>query len=156
MDKFADWKTQEEAAEILECSKKTIARMADQKKIQRVLRRVPGRKPMPVFNPDDIEALRVKTVEAEPFYVGEQGSVPEAKALARQTSQSEVNLLARLFADRNRSAVPVEQKVFLNLKESVEYSGLPKAWLLREIKSENIKAIKVGGWRIRRTDLEQL
>ena len=32
----------------------------------------------------------------------------------------------------------------------------PKAWLLREIKSENIKAIKVGGWRIRRTDLEQL
>ena len=115
--------------------KKTIARMADQKKIQRVLRRVPGRKPMPVFNPDDIEALRVKTVEAEPFYVGKQGSVPEAKALARQTSQSEVDLLARLFADRNRSAVPVEQKVFLNLKESVEYSGLPKAWLLREIKS---------------------
>ena len=73
MDKFADWKTQEEAAEILECSKKTIARMADQKKIQRVLRRVPGRKPMPVFNPDDIEALRVKTVEAEPFYVGKTG-----------------------------------------------------------------------------------
>ena len=127
MDKFADWKTQEEAAEILECSKKTIARMADQKKIQRVLRRVPGRKPMPVFNPDDIEALRVKTVEAEPFHVGEQGSVPEAKALARQPSQSEVDLLARLFADRNRSAVPVEQKVFLNLKESAEYSGMPKA-----------------------------
>ena len=42
--------------------------------------------------------------------------MPEAKALARQTSQSEVDLLARLFADRNRSAVPVEQKVFLNLE----------------------------------------
>ena len=31
--------------------------MAAQKKIERVLRRVPGRKPMPVFNPDDIEAI---------------------------------------------------------------------------------------------------
>ena len=156
MEKLADWKTQEEPAEILECSKKTIGRMAEQKKIQRLLRRVPGRKPMPVFNPADIEALRVKTVEAQPFPVGEPGAVPEVKALARQTSQSGVDLLAQLFADRNRSAVPVEQKVFLNLKEAAEYSGMPKAWLLREIKSEKIKAIKVGGWRIRRTELEQL
>ena len=36
-----DWKTQAEAAEILKCSQKTIGRMAAQKKIQRVLRRVP-------------------------------------------------------------------------------------------------------------------
>ena len=43
---------------ILKCSQKTVGRMAAQKKIQRVLRRVPGRKPMPVFNPDDIEAIR--------------------------------------------------------------------------------------------------
>ena len=50
----------------------------------------------------------------------------------------------------------MEQKVFLNLKEAVEYSGMPKAWLMREIKSGKIEAIKAGGWRIRRADLEQL
>ena len=147
-DPLDDWKTQAEAAEILKCSQKTIGRMAAQKKIQRVLRRVPGRKPMPVFNPDDIEAIRAEMVQVDPFPVKERG---EVKALARQTSQGGVDLLAQLLADRISPtlAVPVEQKVFLNLKEAAAYSGLPKAWLMREIKSGKIKAIKAGGWRIR-------
>ena len=154
-DQLDDWKTQAEAAEILKCSQKTVGRMAAQKKIQRVLRRVPGRKPMPVFNPDDIEALRAEMVKVEPFPVRERG---EEKALVRQTRQRGVDLLAQLLADRisPASAVPVGQKIFLNLKEAAEYSGLPKAWLMREIKSGNIKAMKAGGWRIRRAELEQL
>ena len=154
-DPLDDWKTQAEAAEILKCSQKTVGRMAAQKKIQRVLRRVPGRKPMPIFNPDDIAALRAEMAQVEPFPVGERG---EGKALARQTSQGRVDLLAQLLADRISPAlnVPVEQKVFLNLKEAAEYSGLPKAWLMREIKNGKIKAIKAGGWRIRRAELEQL
>ena len=155
IDQLDDWKTQAEAAEILKCSQKTIGRMAGQKKIQRVLRRVPGRKPMPVFNPDDIEALRAEMMQVEPFPVKERG---EGKALARQTSQDRVDLLAQLLADRipPAPAVPVAQKVFLNLKEAAEYSGMPKAWLMREIKNGKIKTIKSGGWRIRRSDLEQL
>ena len=150
-----DWKTQAEAADILKCSQKTVGRMAAQKKIQRVLRRVPGRKPMPIFNPGDIEAIRAEMVQVDPFPVKERG---EVKALARQTSQGGVDLLAQLLANRISPAlgVPVEQKVFLNLKEAAEYSGMPKAWLIREIKSGKIKAIKAGGWRIRRSDLEQL
>ena len=55
VDQLDDWKTQAEAAEILKCSQRTIGRMVGQKKIQRILRRVPGRKPMPVFNSDDYE-----------------------------------------------------------------------------------------------------
>ena len=66
-DKLAHWKTQTEAATMLECSEKTISRYATQNKIQRALRRVPGRKPMPVFNPADIERIRGETVEVKPF-----------------------------------------------------------------------------------------
>ena len=55
IDPLDNWKTQAEAAAILKCSQKTIGRMATQKKIQRVLRRVPGRTPMPVFNPGAVE-----------------------------------------------------------------------------------------------------
>ena len=78
--------------------------------------------------------------------------------MARLPSQGGVDLLAQLLADRISLArsVPVEQKVFLNLKEAAEYSGMPQAWLMREIKSGKIKAIKAGGWRIRRAELEQL
>ena len=154
-DQLNDWKTQAEAAEILKCSEKTVRRMAAQKKIERVLRRVPGRKPMPVFNPDDIEAIRAETAQPKPFPVGKR---VEEKALAPRSRQSGIDLLAQLLADRisPARAVPVEQKVFLNLKEAAEYSGLSKAWLMREIKAGKIKAIKTGGWRIRRSELLQL
>ena len=154
-DQLDDWKTQAEAAKILNCSEKTVGRMAVQKKIERVLRRVPGRKPMPVFNPDDIEAMRAEAAQPKPFPVRERGG---EKALVPRSRQGGVDLLAQLLADRisPAPAVPVEQKVFLNLKEAAEYSGLSKAWLMREMKSGKIKAIKTGGWRIRRSDLLQL
>ena len=154
-DQLEHWKTQAEAAEILKCSGKTISRMAAQNKIQRALRRVPGRKPMPVFNPIDGERLRAETVEVKPFPVE---APKETKSLARVPSQDGVKLLAQLFEDRLSSSrsVAVERKVFLNLDEASEYMGMPKAWLRREIKSGNLKAILSGGWRIRRLDLEKL
>ena len=46
--------------------------------------------------------------------------------------------------------------MFLNLAEAVEYSGLSRAWLLREIQEGRLEAMKTGGWRIRRSTLEGL
>ena len=154
-DQLEQWKTQAEAAEILKCSEKTISRMAGQNKIQRALRRVPGRKPMPVFNPIDVERIRSETMEVKPFPVA---GAKEAKSLARVPSQDGVKLLAQLFAERLSSSrsVPVEQKVFLKLNEASEYMGMPKAWLRRQIKDGKLKAVLAGGWRIRRADLENL
>ena len=154
-DHLNDWKTLEEAAEILKCSKRTILRMAEQKRIQRVLRRVPGRKPMPVFNPSDIEAIRTKTVEIEPFPVAKE---VERQALAPQTRQRGIDLLAQLFNERSAAAprVPLERKIFLTLIEASEYSGMPKSWLLQKIKQNELTAIKARGWRIRRSEIDNL
>ena len=66
-DKFADWKSKAEAAQILRCSHKTIERLAGQNKIQKHMRRIPGRRSTPVYHPDDIEALRNDTANLEPF-----------------------------------------------------------------------------------------
>ena len=153
-DHLDDWKTQDEAAAILGCSTKTIARLAEQKKIQRVLRRIPGRKPMPVFNPADIETIRKKTVEIEPFPVAKQ---VEDLALAPQARQREAGLLMRLLLDRASPAVTSPRhKLFLTLREAADYSGMPRAWLIQKIKAGELAAIKARGWRIRRADLEQL
>ena len=129
--------------------------MAAQGKIQKALRRVSGRKPMPVFNPRDIERLRSETVDLKPFPVEE---AKEEKSLARRPSQDGTNLFAQLLADRLGSpqAVPLERKVFLNLDQASEYTSMPKGWLRRQIKSGELPAILSGGWRIRRADLEKL
>ena len=152
------WKTKAEAAEILKCSEKTVSRLADQKRIQKVMRRNPGRRAQPVFNPDDIEAIRHDQDRIEAFPVVAQRSAAGAALARRDTAVSTVGVVAQLLADRLSPAprVPVERKVLLNLKEAAEYSGMPKAWLLREIKAGKLKAIKAGGWRIRRSDLEQI
>ena len=142
----------------LKCSEKTISRLADQKKVQKMMRRNPGRRAQPVFNPDDIEAIRGNQDQIEAFPVAVGRSAPGAALARRDTAISTVGVLAQLLADRLSPAprVPVERKVLLNLREAAEYSGMPKAWLVREIKAGKLKAIKAGGWRIRRLDLEQI
>jgi excisionase family DNA binding protein len=154
-DQLGHWKSQAEAAEILKCSEKTISRMAGQGKIEKAMRRVPGRKPMPVFNPTDIERLRRQTVDLKPFPVEE---AKEEQALAPRPSQDGASLFAQLLADRlgSAQAVPLERKVFLNLEQASEYTGMPKEWLRRQIKKGDLPAILSGGWRIRRADLEKL
>ena len=100
------------------------------------------------YNTDDIEAIRAEKVQVNPLPFSEQSG---GKTLPRQTRPAGAGLLAQPLVDRQRSVVPVEQKVFLDLKEAAEYSGMPKTWRIR-----GIKAINAGGWRRRRSELEQL
>ena len=114
--------------------------MAAQGKIQKALRRVSGRKPMPVFNPRDIERLRSETVDLKPFPVEE---AKEEKSLARRPSQDGTNLFAQLLADRLGSpqAVPLERKVFLNLDQASEYTS---RGCLREGAKSYVKRVTAG------------
>ena len=70
------WKTKAEASEILKCSEKTISRLAAQKRIQKLMRRNPGRRAQPVFSPDDIEALRGDQDQIEAFPVATERDAP--------------------------------------------------------------------------------
>ena len=101
------------------------------------------------------EAIRTRLKR---FPVATERNAPGTALARRDTAVSTVGVLAQLLADRLSPAprVPVERKVLLNLREAAEYSGMPKAWLLREIKAGELKAIKAGGWRIRRSELLQL
>ena len=69
-DKFADWKSKSEAAHILRCSNKTIERLAGQNKIQKVMRRIPGRRSTPVYHPGDIEGCAPKPQTLNRFRSG--------------------------------------------------------------------------------------
>ena len=70
-----------------------------------------------------------------------------------------VELLLQLLSNSGasaRAATAPRHKLFLTLKEAAHYSGMSRAWLLRKIKAEELPAVKDGGWKIRRSDLEQI
>ncbi len=153
---FEGWKTKSEVVALLQCSERTVERMATEKKIQKAIRRIPGRKGLPVFNPEDIERVRQETMAPEGFLVPEQGS-GKPKALVRRSVPGDpAEFLGQLAAAVAAPPLRLSEKLFLTLKEAAAYSGMPKTWLLKNIKSGELKAIKAAGWKIRRSDLEEL
>jgi excisionase family DNA binding protein len=52
--------------------------------------------------------------------------------------------------------VPLHRKFYLSLDEAAALSGLPKSYIQRCIKDGRLKATKLGGWKIRRSDLEAI
>ena len=54
------------------------------------------------------------------------------------------------------SDLPLRDKLFLTIKEAARFAGLPQATIRRLIHAAAIPAVKAGGWRIKRSDLEQL
>ena len=52
--------------------------------------------------------------------------------------------------------MPLRDKLFLNIKEATRFSGLPESTIRRLLRSGKLHGVKTGGWRIKRSDLEQL
>ena len=104
--------------------KTNIERLATQNKIQKAMRRIPGRKDTLVYHPDDIEAIRARTAQLEPFQVGAR-ETPEGLAPARHNGGVELPL--QLFSNSGASAPAAtapRHKLFLTLKEAADYSGM--------------------------------
>jgi excisionase family DNA binding protein len=94
---------------------------------------MPGRKPLPVYHPEDVDKLCVRTLTP---------IVMKTPAVQQKPAPK-----------MSQFIVPVEQKLFLSIKEAAAYSGLPEAYLLRQIKCGAIKAAKIPSWRIKRDEL---
>jgi hypothetical protein len=156
------WPTKKAAAEYLGLAEKTLDRMAERGEIQKGLRRQPGRPPVVVFHPDDIERAKQER-EPEPFVLptnGTNGTGRELQPLSQQQQTTAAALVQVLTAIADRIAEPPAQQLkepfFLTMRQAREVSGLPPSYL-REHFVESGRAVKTGrGWRIRRADLEQL
>ena len=72
----------------------------------------------------------------------------------RMLATQEAGLLAELLA--NTRAAGLRHKLFLSIREASEYTGLPISVIRRLVKAEQLPAVKVGGWRIKRKYLDAL
>ena len=106
-------------------------------------------RPLPVYDPSGLEKIKDSQT---PQAVG----VPPSEALPPNLLAPRVDLPSFLEALLPAKDVPLQNKLFLNVKEAARYSGLPQATILRLIRSGKLPAAKAGGWRIQRSDLERI
>lgn len=152
---LSGWLTKEEVAARLSASEKTVERYVKKGDLERKTRRVPGRRPLPVFNPDDVERIEAETIERTP-----------AGALARSDNHGGQLEAVEAFGAMVRAAVAdkpakvrLDRKVTLTIPEAAELSGLGRGVIERAIGEGRIVAHPFGphGARVlRREDVEWL
>ncbi len=147
---LSSWPTKGEVVAQIGISERSLERLIQKKQVRRGYRRVPGRRSLAVLHPDDIEKLKQETLL--PLPDSPTGSKATLLPVARQATVA--NLLAALAV--NGTQVPLHRKLYLSVKEAAKYSGLPQAYLRRLIGDGTLTALKAGGYRIRRSDLEKL
>lgn len=156
-DDLSKWLPLSEASRILECSEKTVNRYISKGLIERQYRRVPGRRELPVLNPADVEKLKQETVERSPFVVPQSQPSTPGTALARTAPVPDFTqsaLLQQLLTIRS-TAVPTENKLFLNIEEAANYTGLSESFLSELARAGKVPAMKHGRWLFWREGLRE-
>ena len=145
-----DWFTKSQAAAFLQLSEKTIERLAAKGDLRRASRKRPGVRPLVVYHPDDLQQIK-------------DSQIPRVEIMAQADPQQQqpalvprADLLPSLLQNLLPSDLPLRDKLFLTVKEAARFAGLPQATIRRLIHAAAIPAVKAGGWRIRRADLEQI
>ena len=143
-----DWFTKSQAAAFLQVSEKTIERLATKGDLRRTMSKCPGVRPLPVYNPDDLQ--KIKDSQVPRVEIVSQAEAPQSSALAPRIDLP--SFLQTFFP----SDLPLRDKLFLTIKEAARFAGLPQATIRRLIHADKLPAVKAGGWRIKRSELEQL
>ncbi len=162
---ISSWPTKSETSELLQVSFRTLDKFVTDGKLQSAKRPQSGKPPATVYHPDDVERLRLAKQPAAHVMPTPNGTgthpaqLRETVGLTARSGAAD-GFMAFLEILRAHLAQPAEslpQRLFLTLREAVDYSGLPQGELLRAIKEGKLGARKTWkGWRIRRKDLEEL
>ena len=145
-----DWLTKNQVAVALEVVGKTVERMARRGELRQVWRQRGGRRPLAIYNPDDVAKVKARLASGDsiPSPVGPLCAEP--KGVWRRTAPAKM------------PSCPVHVKLYLDTWEAAAYSGLPRAFLEQLIKDGALDVHIVGvnsrgqRKRIKRSDLEHL
>ena len=141
-----NWPTKTQAAAFLKISEKTIERLAAKGELRRESRKRSGVRPLVVYHPDDLQQIK-------------DSQTPNVEIMAQADPQQQTALVPRadlpsLLKNLFPSDPPLRDKLYLTVTEAARYAGLPKITIRRLIRSAALPAVKAGGWRIKRSDLE--
>jgi excisionase family DNA binding protein len=148
---LSTWLNKTEAAARLGISERTLDRLAaEDKGPERRLRPRPGKKPEPVFNPDDVAEMAPKE---QTHVVRFAAPSPAAEPTPVFPVTLAIAALERI-ADRVVPRIPPQAKPFLTVAEAASYSGLSESYLRRMVREGRMPYVRDRGYKIRRADLD--
>jgi excisionase family DNA binding protein len=147
---FEDWPTLEEVVQRTGISERTLHRKIKAGELRREYRRLKNRKPVSILDPESVATL---AQPLHPIPATLPAVSPPAAIRPATLPQPDMAALSALLAGFNRTGVSVDRKLYLSIAEAAALSGLPKAYLKRQIQAGVLPAVKVPGWRILRDDL---
>lgn len=147
---YDDWIAKSEAATKTGLSTKTLERMANDGKLRREYVNVPGRKPLPVFEPLGIEQLANKTLT--PIPVKNNGiSASRQIGTVAKTMSPLVSLSESVAV-----SLSLTFKRYLTVEEAALFLGLSPTYVRNARKAGALPGLKipgVRGWRFLRDTL---
>jgi hypothetical protein len=160
------WPTFAEAAEQLNASLRTMWRYNARGQLEVQKRPQPGRKPVNVVNPRDLEKLKPApyVVAPENMHLAVHQNAAQAPA-PRTGSQPGLEAILSIFTDRlkavtidTKDTVRISEKPILKLTEVHALTGIPIERLRQAITDGRLKARLDSEWgrgyRVRRGDLD--
>jgi excisionase family DNA binding protein len=147
-----DWPTKAEVRLKTNLSERTIERKIQAGELRREFRTVPGRKPLAILDPEDVKKLTDKTLTPIPMKNAAAATGATQGGIIPKPAKPD---LAAFLAALSPGHLALNKKFYLTLKEAGELSGLPLSFLRAKVQSKALPAVKLGGWRIKRQDLER-
>jgi excisionase family DNA binding protein len=149
---LSGWLTKAQAAERLAISERTLDRLG-KKGPERRLRPRPGKKPEPVFNPVDVEAMAPKEeAHVVPYAAVSRGAGLPEPTLGVALAFTAIEKVAERLAIRG----PERWKPWMTIAEASEYSGLSESFLRRLVRESQLPSVRDRAVKVRRADLDNL
>jgi hypothetical protein len=145
-DKPDTWLPMSEVVAQTGLSQRTVYRMVTQGQLKQAQRRIPGRRPLPVFDPRRVAAIAASTLR--PGATRRQTTTPNIDAPVKPGPQPEP------VSDALLPPSELSFKLYLTEEEAIRYTGFGRAHLRAHGKG---KPIGPHGSRVyRRVDLEKM
>jgi excisionase family DNA binding protein len=148
------WIAKSDVAKRTGLTERTIERKVKRGELRMATRDIPGRKPLPVFHPQDVERLTQKTLKPVPLA---NGDIPKSRQVVSVSVRPKLtDRLPELVAVAESTALTY--RVYLTEKEAALFLGLSPTYVRRARKEGTLEGFKipgVRGWRFHRDTLRQ-
>jgi excisionase family DNA binding protein len=162
---LSTWLSKPEAAARLGISERTLERMIDADKGPECrIRPRTGKRPEPVYNPQDVDALAAAAApkpavnppagpaNSRQLVPTGEDSMPSSLALGIEL----IEQLARIANRARPEPAPTPPALWLTIPEAAVYTGLSQAFLRRLARSGELPSVRDRKTKVRRADLDSL